>query len=70
MDFEDGEVRYIMPFGYKSSLDFEGVTVAPVLVDNTLYPAVQTLDRYLPGLMAIIHDGSSAIDAIDMVEKD
>ena len=40
----DGEVRY------KSSIDFEGAELTPSLIRNTIYPAVQTMDRYLPGI--------------------
>ena len=46
MDYTDGEVRY------KSSLDFEGGGTYGTLIKNTIYPAVQTMDFYLPGLLA------------------
>lgn len=62
LDFSDGEVRY------KSSLDFETVDLTPRLIRNTIYPAVQTMDRYLPGLMAVIYGGKSPADAIGAVE--
>jgi hypothetical protein len=62
MDFADGEVRY------KSSLDFEGETLTAGLIKNTIYPAVQTLDRYVPGLMGVIYGGKSPIEAIADVE--
>jgi hypothetical protein len=64
MDFSDGEVRY------KSSLDFEAATLTPELIKNTIYPAVQTMDRYLPGLMAVVYGGKPAADAIEEVESD
>ena len=62
MDFEDGEVRY------KSSLDFEGVGLTPGLIRNTIYPAVQTMDRYLPGVLSVVFGGKSAEEAIAAVE--
>lgn len=62
MDFKDGEIRY------KSSLDFEGATLTPALIRNAIYPAVQTMDRYLPGLMSVVYGGNSAADAIAQVE--
>ena len=64
MDFEDGEVRY------KSSLDFEGVDLTPGLIRNTVYPAVQTMDRYLPGVLSVIFGGKSAEEAIASVEEE
>jgi hypothetical protein len=64
MDFEDGEVRY------KSSLDFEGESLNYSLLRNTIYPAVQTMDRYIPGMMGVIYGGKSPEQAIDEVEQD
>lgn len=63
MDFSDGEVRY------KSSLDFEGDELTPALIRNAIYPAVQTLDRYLPGIMAVIFGGKSPEAAIAEIEE-
>ena len=62
MDYADGELRY------KSSLDFEQVTLIPALLRNTLYPAVQTLDRYLPGVMQVLYAGIAPESAIAAVE--
>jgi hypothetical protein len=64
MDFSDGEMRF------KSSLDFEGVTLTPALIKHAIYPAVTTMDRYLPGLMAVIYGGQSPAEAIAEVEAD
>jgi hypothetical protein len=55
---------------YKSSLDFEGAVLTPELIRNAIYPAVQTTDRYLPGLMAVIYGGKSAAEAIAEIEGD
>jgi hypothetical protein len=63
MDLNDGEVRY------KSSLDFEGTSLTPELIRNAIYPAVQTMDRYLPGLMSVIYGGQTAAEAIAMIES-
>lgn len=62
MDFSDGELRF------KSSLDFEGAELTPNLIRNAIYPAVQTTDRYLPGLMGVIYGDKSAADAIAEIE--
>ena len=64
MDFDDGEVRY------KSSLDFEGVELDAGLIRNTIYPAVQTMDRYLPGILSVIFGGKSAEEAIAAIEEE
>jgi hypothetical protein len=62
LDYRDGEIRY------KSSLDFEGVELTAELIRNTIYPAVQTLDRYMPGLMNILYADVSPQDAIQDIE--
>jgi hypothetical protein len=62
MDFEDGEVRY------KSSLDFENETVTDNWLSGAIYPAVNTMDSYLPGLAAVIA-GKSPEAAIAEVEE-
>lgn len=64
MDYRDGEVRY------KSSLDFEGIALSPPLIKHAAYPAVQTMDRYLPGLMAVIYGDKPADQAIAEIEGD
>ncbi len=63
MDFGDGEVRY------KSSVDFEGISLSPVLIRNTMYPAVQTMDRYLPGILSVVYGGRTPEEAIAAVEE-
>jgi len=62
LDYGDGEVRF------KSSLHFEGVPLDPRLIRAALEPAVTTLDRYLPGLMAVIYGGQSPLEAIGQIE--
>jgi hypothetical protein len=58
MDWRDGEVRY------KSSLDFEGVTLTPQLIRNAIDPAVRTMSCYLPGLERIVQEGKSSEEAL------
>ena len=62
MDFSDGEIRY------KSSLDFEEETLTSQFIKMATYPAVQTLDHYTPGLMAVIYGGKSPEEAVAEVE--
>ena len=64
MDFGDGEVRY------KSSLDFEGAELTSELISHAIYPAVQTMDRYLPGVMGLLYGDKSPAEAIAEVEGD
>lgn len=63
MDFDDGEVRY------KSSVDFEGAVLTPTLIRNVMYPAVQTMDRYLPGVLAVIYGGKTPEEAVTEIEE-
>lgn len=62
LDFSDGEVRY------KSSLDFEDEPLSDNLMRNALYPAVQTMDSYLPGLMKVAFGGMTPFEAIEEIE--
>lgn len=62
MDYNDGEVRY------KSSIDFEDTELNPVLIKHAIYPAVQTMDRYLPGLMQVMYGSKSPEEAILDIE--
>lgn len=63
MDFHDGEVRY------RSSMGFEGVGLSPKLIQHVIYPALQTMDRYLPGLMRVIYGRASPEEAIGDIEQ-
>jgi len=62
MDYNDGEVRY------KSSLDFEGETLTQILIKNTIYPAVQTMDLYMPGLLGVMYGNKTPAEAIQETE--
>ena len=63
MDYSDGEVRY------KSSFDFEGETLTPKLIKNTMYPAVHTMDFYLPGLLGVMYGNKTPVEAIQETEE-
>jgi hypothetical protein len=63
LDYADGEVRY------KSSIDFEGQQMTTELIRNTIYPAVHTMDRYLPGLLRVSFGGATPHEAIDEIES-
>lgn len=64
MDFEDGEVRY------KASIDFEGEALTDNLIRGVIYPAVQTMDRYLPGLLTVTYGGKTPEEAVADIEAD
>jgi hypothetical protein len=63
LDYDDGEVRY------KTSLDFEGESLTFNLVRGLLYPAVHTLDLYLPGVLAVSHGEKTPLEAIVAIEE-
>lgn len=62
LDYSDGEIRY------KSSLDFESQALTQELIRNAIYPAVHTMDRYLPGLLRVSFGGATPLEAIEEVE--
>lgn len=62
MDFSDGEVRY------KSSLDFEGDPLTGNLIRNAIYPAVNNLDEYMPGLLKVAFGSATPQEAIQEIE--
>lgn len=62
LDFSDGEFRF------KSSFDFEGETLSTKMLRNAIYPAVQTMDRYLPGMMKVIYGDKPPAEAIAEIE--
>jgi len=62
-NYSDGEIRD------KSSLDFEGQSLTPTLIRNSIYPPVQTMDYYLPGLMRGDFGGATPLEAIEYIES-
>lgn len=63
LNYADGAVRF------KSSLDFEGVGLSFGLLRNVIYPAVEAMDDYLPGLREVIDRAMPPLDAIQAVES-
>jgi len=62
MDLNDGEVRY------KTSINASADKLDADIMKPMLYANLMTLDRYLPGLMAVLHGGVSAEEAVARVE--
>lgn len=63
MDWSDGEIRY------KTSVDIEGVERATAIIKNLVYPNIQMMDRYLPGVLGLVYGNLSAEEAIKRVEE-
>ncbi|HLO85370.1 MAG TPA: YbjN domain-containing protein [Nostocaceae cyanobacterium] len=63
LDFYDGEIRY------KTSIDVEGDNLSFALIKNLVYANVSVMDKYLPGIMSIIHSDAIPELAIDQVEQ-
>ena len=63
LDMGDGEVRF------KTSIDTEGTDLSFELVRNVVYANVMQMDRYLPGLMAVLGGLATPAEAIDQVEN-
>ncbi len=63
LDYEDGEVRF------KTSVDVENVEMSQALVSNHVYANVWTMDRYLPGLFAVIYGNINPKDAAEQIEE-
>ena len=62
LDHDGGEVRF------RTSLDVEGATPSEALVRNLVVANVLTMDRYVPGLLAVL-DGTEPADAVEDVEE-
>lgn len=63
LDYSDGEIRY------KSSVDVEGGELTDLMVKNLCYANVLTVDRYFPGLMAVMYGGKDPEGAVHEVEN-
>jgi hypothetical protein len=63
MDFNDGEVRY------KTSVDFENVSLSPALIRNIIYPNVMTMDRYISGIFSLIYSNRDPHEVLADIER-
>ena len=62
LDMDDGEVRY------KTSIDVEDDELSAALIAGLVRANCATTDRYFTGLVAIVHGGATAIEALVRVE--
>jgi hypothetical protein len=63
LDYEDGEVRY------KTSVDIEDCEVSTELLRHIVYANVTTLDRYLPGIVAVLAGAQSPAEAVAVIDE-
>ena len=69
-DIDEGEVRFV------TSLDLTGVDPGPLaesgalpgLIHQVVYANVVTVDRYLSGLMSVVHSGAEPAAAVAAAE--
>jgi hypothetical protein len=62
LDYDGGEVRF------RTSIDVEGSVADAAMVRNAMVANVLTMDRYVPGLLAVLA-GIDPADAIEDVEE-
>jgi len=62
MDLDSGEVYY------KTSIDVKNDHLSFALIERLVYTNVLALDRYLPGMMAIIYGDILPVDAITQID--
>ncbi|HWM92956.1 MAG TPA: YbjN domain-containing protein [Thermoanaerobaculia bacterium] len=53
---------------FKSSLNFKGVELSPILIDNTIQPALTAFDEFFPGAARVIAGLDTPADAIRKIE--
>ncbi len=62
MDFSDGEVRC------RTSISIEDGQLTFKMIDCIVQTNIHLIDKYFPGIMAVIYAGTSPADAIAQVE--
>lgn len=64
LDYSDGEIRY------KVSMDTDGIQLNEQLIGQAVAVNCRMMDRYLPGLMAVVFSNESPEEAIHGVEME
>ena len=62
MDYGDGEIRY------KTSIDVGDDRLTYALIAKLVEPNIAMMDNYLPGIMQVIVEGTTPLQAIELVE--
>lgn len=63
LDFNDGEIRY------KTSIDVDEGELSSGLIKPAIYVNCLMMDKYLPGLMAVLYASVTPLDAVNKVEN-
>ena len=63
MDYNDGEIRY------KTSIDSEGGVFTVGLCKQVVVANVLMMDRYLPGVLAVVSGAKTPVQAIAQIES-
>lgn len=63
LDFADGEIRY------KTSIDVQNESLSVNLCEGLVYTNVLMMDKYLPGIMAVVYGDVSPLSALAAVEN-
>lgn len=69
MDLEDGEVRYKTSLDLEDAGDPAALPALPALIGHIVYANVAAMDRYLPGMMAVITGSKSAAEAAALADE-
>jgi hypothetical protein len=64
MDWADGEIRY------KTGLEIEGDWPGTATAKRVVYTNLLMMDRYLPGLMAVIYGQADPAEALQQAEAE
>jgi hypothetical protein len=64
MDYSDGEVRY------KTAMDTDGTCLNDELLGSMVFVNCAMMDRYLPGLMAVVFGDAIPEEAVKQAEAD
>lgn len=62
LDYADGEVRF------KTSIDVEGTTLAPPLIQACVYANVIMMNQYMPAVVALLDEGLEPAAALARIE--
>ncbi|PKK88818.1 MAG: hypothetical protein CVV64_17190 [Candidatus Wallbacteria bacterium HGW-Wallbacteria-1] len=62
MDMKDGEVRF------RLSIDVEGGELTHMMIKNMIRSGYSLMDKYYPGIMAILYGGLAPAAAIEQIE--
>jgi hypothetical protein len=63
LDLDDGEIRY------KTSLDIEDSELSPALLSHVVYANVSAMDRYLPGIIAVVAGSQTPLGAVTAIDE-